>query len=468
MTTLLLAAAIALCPRATVDVLVFNVEYGGGLVDFGKTVEVIKRSGADLVLVEEAWGQMPRLARALGWTEYDARHQVLARRPLLDPREGGGRFLYFEASPGCVVAVANVHLPSDPDPPDAMADAAAVAAGMAVERRSRLRALEPTLAALKPLLAAGTGVLLGGDFNAPSHLDDPRYPWPVSLALAGLGLRDVWRTAHPDPKARPGHTWWAARPAVDGWNPSPGARQVRIDQLHVGGDILIEDARVMGEAGHREAALTVSPWPSDHRALLARLAVRGSPAPPLITAWPPRVVRGQPLRIRTRGVGAKARVVLTPAADGRPPASGARSALPEDMRYPTAELAPGAYHAALLAASGRRLAAAPFWILPEGAPPRVELERVRAKVGAPVDVSWSGAPASRWDWVGVYPAHEAPASGRQPLLWRHTGATVAGEARLDAEAEGEGWPLPAGAYRVFLFEDDRYDPLASAALTVEP
>ena len=151
---LLVGSAFA-CAPVTLNVLLFNIEYGGGLVDFAKTVEVVERTAPDIVLIEEAWGQIPRLARSLGWPEHDMRHQVLSRRPLLDPPSADGRFLYAELSPGCVVALANVHLPSDPEPPDEMADAAAVEAAMQVERRSRLRALEPTLAALRPLLAAG-------------------------------------------------------------------------------------------------------------------------------------------------------------------------------------------------------------------------------------------------------------------------------------------------------------------------
>jgi hypothetical protein len=45
---------------------------------------------------------------------------------------------------------------------------------------------------------------------------------------------------------------------------------------------------------------------------------------------------------------------------------------------------------------------------------------------------------------------------------------VAGSARLDATAEGEGWPLRPGAYRVCLFEDDAYVPLTCAPFKVEP
>jgi endonuclease/exonuclease/phosphatase family metal-dependent hydrolase len=447
--------------------MLFNIEYGGGLVDFSKTVEAIERAAPDVVLIEEAWGQIPRLAQALGWSEYDVRHQVLARRPLLDPMAGDGRFLYAELGAGCVVALANVHLPSDPEPPDRMADAAVVAAAMDVERRGRLRALAPTLDALRPLLAAGQPAILGGDFNAPSHLDDPR-PWPVSQAIAQAGLRDVWREAHPNPASRPGYTWWAARPRVDGWNPSPEARQTRIDQIHAGGAVRVKDARIVGEAGREGVDIAVAPWPSDHRAVLATLEIKPAATPTLVTAWPARVKGGEPLRVRARGFETGARLVLAPAGVDPATLSASREAGPADMVYATADLSPGAHLATLLDAAGRVLSTATFWVASSAAKPTISVENDRVKTGAPIAVRWTEAPGSRWDWIGVYPDGVDPSTEHDPLVWRHTRAVVVGSLHLDATAEGEGWPLRPGAYRVHLFEDDAYLPLASAPLFVEP
>lgn len=456
------------CAPVTQTILVFNIEYGGALVDFGKTVEVVSRAAPDVVLIEEAWGQIPRLAGALGWPEYDVRHQVLARWPLLDPREADGRYLYVEVSPGCVIAVANVHLPSEPDPPEVMPDAAAVEAGMESERRSRLRALEPTLNALWTIRAAGMPALLGGDFNAPSHLDEPRYPWPVSQAIADAGFRDVWREVYKDPKTHPGYTWWAARPQVEGWNPSSRARQVRIDQLHATGKLEVKDVRIVGEAGRKGVDIGVAPWPSDHRAILATLEITPGPAPALVTAWPARVKQGEDLRVRVRGLQGGGRVVLTPAGADPSTASGALEATAADLTVATKELAPGAYEVTLFDRSGGLASSAAFWVAGAEARPRIVVERDRLRVGEAIAVRWAEAPGSRWDWVGVYPEGVDPDAEGQPLLWRHTRATVAGATRLDGTAEGEGWPLRPGAYRVCLFEDDAYRPLASAAFTVEP
>ena len=100
--------------------------------------------------------------------------------------------------------------------------------------------------------------------------------------------------------------------------------------------------------------------------------------------------------------------------------------------------------------------------------PSVVVQRDRVKAGEAIDVRWAEAPGYRWDWVGVYPEGVDPDAEGQPILWRHTRATVTGAARLDGTAEGEGWPLRPGNYRVHLFEDDAYDPLASARFVVVP
>jgi len=463
-----LASLVLACAPVTLRVMVFNVEYGGELVDFGKTVEAIRRAEPDVVLIEEAWGRIPRLARALGWPEHDVRHQVLSKRPLLDPPEADARYLLVEAGPGCAFAVANVHLPSDPEAPDVLPTPSAVEAAMAIERRTRLRALEPVLAALAPLVAKGMPALLGGDFNAPSHQDLPPHPWPTSRALAAAGFADVYRAAHPDAAAKPGFTWWAARPRVPGWNPDPKAAQTRIDQLHAAGAVRVDGASIVGEAGRPGVDIGVEPWPSDHRAVVATLTLTPAPSPLVVTAWPRRVVRGGTLRVRARSTPPGSRLVLVPPGADPAAISAARDASLGELEYPTGGLAAGAHEIVLLDASGRRLAAAPFRVADPGSTPAISgPEAVRA--GRPIEARWTNAPGSRWDWVGVYADGIDPqADAAEPLLWLHTRARVDGAVALDASAEGPGWPLKPGTHRLHLFEDDAYEPLASASFVVLP
>jgi hypothetical protein len=180
------------------------------------------------------------------------------------------------------------------------------------------------------------------------------------------------------------------------------------------------------------------------------------------------VRRGEDVRLRTRGVEPGARVVVSPAGTDPATLSAAREAGPDDIVVATKDMTPGAYEVALLDRSGRRASAASFWLASAAARPAVTIERERVKAGEPIDVRWTEAPGYRWDWVGVYPEEVAPDAEGQPLVWLHTRATVAGAWRLDGTAEGDGWPLRPGAYRVYLFEDDAYQPLAGARFTVEP
>jgi hypothetical protein len=420
-------------------------------VDFSRTVEVIELASPDLVFVEEAWGQIPRLARELRWPEYDVRRHVLSTLPLLD----GEDVLFVETSPGCALALENVHLPSDPPIEDVLREAG-VERAIDVERATRLPALEPALSSLRPLVGAGMPVVLAGDFNTTSHLDDG-LGWPTSRALAEAGLRDAWREVHPDPTTHPGFTWWAARPKVEGWNPSPDSPQSRIDRLYTGGPIRVKSARLVGEAGRKGVDLGGTPWPSDHRALLVEIEATPAATPTRIAAWPPLAAPGQEIRVRARGFPAGSRVALF---------SSSREATLADLPFATSDLEPGAYEVLLLDASGTPISRSQVLLHPAGRPPQLELAEPRPPAGAPIVVRFSGAPGNRWDWVGIYPEGSDPDLS-QPLLWRHTGARVQGESSLDATAEGDGWPLPPGAYRVYLCEDDSYRPLASVPVNVE-
>ena len=100
------------------SVLTYNIENGGAQVSFDKTVEVIKKSGADVVGLQEAWGNTGRLAKEVGWEYYDPRQHIISRFPLLEAPDSEGLYLLIEVKPGKFVAMANVHLPDEPYGPD--------------------------------------------------------------------------------------------------------------------------------------------------------------------------------------------------------------------------------------------------------------------------------------------------------------------------------------------------------------
>ncbi len=128
-------------------------------------MQAIRRGGADVVGVEEAQTHIPRLARALGWPYFSERLQVVSKYPLIDPPGADAHYLFVEVAPGQVVAIQNVHLPSNPYGPFRIKQGASRDEVLAIENRLRVPAIQITLDAAQPLLDAGIPTFLVGDFN---------------------------------------------------------------------------------------------------------------------------------------------------------------------------------------------------------------------------------------------------------------------------------------------------------------
>lgn len=452
------------CPARTVEVLVFNIEYGGTLVDFSTVVAAIQRTGAELVAIEEAYGNLERLAEELGWPFFDRRTHIVSRLPLLPSSNAEGiAFDFVEISPGCVAVIANVHLPDEPSGDALRRRGAPVEEIVALEQRARMPMLEPVVRGLSRLVAEGLPAILAGDFNASSHLDDG-FPWPTSLAMEAATFSDVYRTGHPDATTTPGFTWWARRPAVDGWNPDPSAPQTRIDFLYAAGDVEVLAARLLGEPGGRDVDIPIDPWVSDHRGVTATLRVQPFPSPPLVGIAAPGVHSGSTLTFRIISREDRSSLVLRPSDAGEQrlalqPAIGVQSIV-----VPSGGLRPGPGEALLVDAAGVTHSRTNFWVL-AGPQPSIASDRNVYAVGETITATWNGAEGNRWDWIGVYPdTFTSPADDL--LIWRHIGALVAGSAQLDGNT-GEGrWPLPAGAYRLVLGRDDSYRILAECRFTI--
>jgi endonuclease/exonuclease/phosphatase family metal-dependent hydrolase len=476
--TLALAAAIAAAgvavdaPRPVrLSVMTFNIEYGGEVVDFEKVVEAVRASGADVVGVEEAEGHIGRLAERLGWPYHDTRSAVVSRLPLIDPSGADGRFVFVEVAPGRVAALANVHLPSDPYGPELLRAGKPRAEVLELERRLRVPPVEPFLRAVSRLLESGIPVFLTGDFNSPSHRDTPVL-WPVSLAVEAAGLRDSYADVHPDVARDPGLTWWAGRPKATGYNPAPDDPEDRIDFVYAGGPARVIESRIVGEAARPGVDVTVSPWPSDHRAVVSTFLVEPVDPPPFVAVGRRLTAVGEDLEVRvhTRGAGGE-RVVLSRAGGavlGFLPSRSVDDPRSSDrlISFSTRRLEPGAYRASLRDRAGATLAEVPFWLESPQARPEIETAQAAYETAEPILFRWRNAPGNRWDWVGVYPEMQPPSRDAEPLVWRHTRTAIEGEAVLDGSAEGGGWPLAPGRYVLHLLEDDGYVSLARAPFTV--
>jgi len=240
-------------------VLIYNIHAGkdaAGRDNLSRVAEVVRSTGADLVLLQEVdrntrrsgpadqpatlarlTGYAVAFGRTIGFQGGDYGIALLSRWPILRDtlvhltvaappgraaadREQRGVLLAVVDAPGGPLAVLDTHL-----------DAASEDLWRVQEIATVLR-----VARMAP---AGMPLLLGGDFNALPES-------PVHAALRGAGFRDAWTgCGEGDPATFPA-----------------GVPVRRIDYLYLQGEVRCRSARVLpGDA-------------SDHRALLVRLRLR--------------------------------------------------------------------------------------------------------------------------------------------------------------------------------------------------
>ena len=144
-----------------------------------------------------------------------------------------------------------------------------------------------------------TPVFVVGDLNEPSHLDwtekaahSGRHPikveYPTSLSLAKAGFADAWRTIYPDEMKKPGYTWTPTMKADD-----PKTHHDRIDFVYYKGKgVKVSDAKIVGE-DEAHADIVISPYPSDHRAVVATFTFANLPKPERLDTNKPDATDGK-------------------------------------------------------------------------------------------------------------------------------------------------------------------------------
>jgi Endonuclease/Exonuclease/phosphatase family len=501
-----LAAALATVPLlvpppaaatpVTIKVMTLNVFYGGDEwnLETGQwcndaagcpetlehVVAEIDEADADLVGLQEGTANECVLADMLGWF-CEPRLQLISRFPLLDPPGANGVYALAEVADGRFVAIANVHLPSDPYGPYAVRDGESLAAVLDLERTTRLPAIQRELAVLPELAADGVPVFLTGDFNSPSHLDwtravdavreEVRYPvvWPVSEALADAGFRDSYREVHPDPVTVPGFTWTP-----------PGTLESVRDEVHDRIDWVLTQGptetlatALVGEAGGPDVDIELDPYPTDHRGVVSTFRVEPADPAPFAAVAARRVFVGESLSVRVHGPGS--RVVLVPAHAGAAAAVASRPVAGADVTatFPTSGLVARTYDALLLDGADAVLSRSRLWLYAAGTQPSVRTTRTVYEVGQPIRVRWRAAPGYRFDWLGVFPPGRGPAHNAEGcnagtcgnghyLLYHYTGARIQGSTSIGPTsfAGYRTWPLKVGTYEIRMLMDDGYRTLA--------
>ena len=236
------AAAQSPAPRAaadTLDVMVWNVLHGANDVDRGpeKALQVVREAAPDLVLMQESYdieGERPTLGRwiagELGWHHHQAEsphlcvlsRERIAARFFHHPWHGVGVRVRDKAAREFIAysiwldyrAFLGYELRDKPSISD---KELLLAESVRSSRLPQARALLAHLAE-EGHLDAAVPVLVGGDWNTPSHLDwtpdtarvfarRRALPLPVSLAMSAAGFVDAFRAVHPNPVQHPGITW---------------------------------------------------------------------------------------------------------------------------------------------------------------------------------------------------------------------------------------------------------------------
>lgn len=449
----------------------------------------IRASNADVVGIEEGGGEIPQIAKALGWRYYDIRMQIVSRLPLIDPPGGNGLYTFVQLRPGGVVAMENVHLPSNPYGPYWVRDGRSLSRVLALENRVRVPPLRRLLRAARTLLSRGIPVFLTGDFNSPSWRDwtttmvharfQIRYPvrWPGSGAVERTGFVDSFRAAYPNPASVPGLTWPTRRTIPGVWNPGPREPADRIDFVFAAGAARTTASAIIGEPGASGILAATAPWPSDHRLVVSTFSVQPGAPPTLVTLDRRAITIGRPVTIRFHVAASQAsRLVVVRGSSAPPRAAIVVQRIPRRvsegvLRFSTRGLSPGGYAGLLLDGKGRILARYPFWLLKPGVRPTIVPSKAVYRAGDPIMAHIQNAPGDRWDWIAIYKHGANPAvAGYGP--WTYTHSVIDGSVTLDTKTAQAGsvgrWPLRPGIYSLYLLKDDLYVKIAAATIRIVP
>ena len=440
----------------SLTVMTFNIEWGGKHISFENVVEAIRRSGADIVGVQEAEGNLQELAAALEWS-FDERNYVISRFELVDPPVADGKYVLVEVRPGEVIAVSNVHLPSEQYGPDLLRAGASATEVIGTERQVRMPMLNSYLERLADIVGAGVPIFVTGDFNSLAHTDGGAgVAWPVSIAMEKAGFRDSWRAVYPDAVKHPGFTWWAARPPLEAYAPGEDDPQGRIDMIWSAGPAFAQTTALIGERDGRGVTVSVEPWPSDHRGVVTTFDVEPVRLPDLLSTDRRVYSEGERPEFVYSFTGGDAGQVTVTDIDTDQVMETFPIRLPRG-RIAISPLTPGRYIAEVTHSS--RSYVRKFWVLAEGIQPRIDVLRREFAADEPVLIHWEGAPGYRNDYIAVYAADSAE-EDREMLGYAYVNALPEGELDLRKGVAASGGVLQPGSYIAKLMKDDGYEVLA--------
>jgi len=208
-------------PVTKLNLVAWNIWHGGRRhgreIGPRQVIDFIKETGTDIVMMQETYGSGALIADALGYYFYLASSNisVMSKYPILetwtvfDPFRCG--VTTIELSKGQTINLASLwihYLPAwrtNSRDPDATADKLIIGEG-----ETRHQEIKEIVHLLDPMIqkADDIPVIIGGDFNSPSHKDWIEefsgwhnglvVEWPVSKVMMEAGFSDSFREIRPD------------------------------------------------------------------------------------------------------------------------------------------------------------------------------------------------------------------------------------------------------------------------------
>ena len=284
----------------TLRIMSFNLWHGGdgGRQPLSQTAKVITEAKAEVVGLQEISGfsqqgearpdRSLELARLLGWNHLRLNSGALISKYTMVPQHSLVWGAKLRLPSGKQVYIFNVHLAHAPYQPYQLYQIEYAGApfltteieAVQAAKNARGEQVKHLLNEVKVILSEGLPVFLTGDFNEPSHQDWTSaavacgycrlaVEWPSTKALVDAGFWDAYRLVYPDPVKNRGLTWTPTTSVMDSKD-----RHDRIDYIFVYGVInKVLSASIIGES-KENADIVVSPYPSDHRAIVAEVELQ--------------------------------------------------------------------------------------------------------------------------------------------------------------------------------------------------
>ena len=278
----------------TLKVMSYNIHRGGVVLlkqPLSKTAKAIQLAKADIVGIQETRSpkgdKLEELAKLLGWNhDMGKGSNILTRYEIIESLYSGVKVKLDSDSHAYIF---NVHLSSHPYQPyqlleirprwhkhtNAITFIKTEAEAIEWAKKARGAEISKVLRQVKSIPEKEAPVFVVGDFNEPSHLDwteaaakAGRHPikvaYPTSTEMAKAGFSDSYRKIYPDEMKNPGLTW-SPKYKID----DPTTHPDRIDFVYFKGNGLkVTDVKIVGE-NEENADMVVTPYPSDHRAVVA-------------------------------------------------------------------------------------------------------------------------------------------------------------------------------------------------------